>query len=48
MPLPKPRPRENRSKFIQRCMSDPNVKRDFTFKGQSFAVCQSLFKKGKK
>ncbi len=45
MPLPKPKAKETKSKFISRCLVNPNVKKDFTLRGQAYAVCNSLFKK---
>ena len=39
MPLPKPRPSENRDEFVSRCMGDTTMNNDFHATGQRFAVC---------
>lgn len=39
MPLPTPRPNDNRETFLQRCMADPTMVSDFPERTQRFAVC---------
>jgi len=39
MPLPKHKPGEDRNKFVSRCMSDPNSKKDFPDTKQRIAYC---------
>ena len=39
MPLPEPRNEENKSTFIERCMSDNVMIEDFEDEGQRLAVC---------
>lgn len=38
MPLPKPRPTENKGSFMSRCMRNSTMKREFTT-AQRQAVC---------
>lgn len=45
MPLPTPNNGEKRSKFMDRCMSDPTTKGEFKDNKQRSAVCHSQFKK---
>lgn len=40
MPLPTPRKRERKVHFIERCMGDPTMLRDFPHQDQRDAVCQ--------
>lgn len=39
MPLPTRRPREPKDAFIERCMSDPVMIREFPDNKQRYAVC---------
>ena len=39
MPLPTPRPNDNRETFLQRCMADATMASDFPERTQRFAVC---------
>jgi hypothetical protein len=39
MPLPKKAPGEKKDDFIQRCMDDETMKREFPDEGQRYAVC---------
>jgi len=48
MPLPVPERGENRQKFIQRCMSDDVMKKEFPEQKQRVAVCYSQWKIAKK
>ena len=43
MPLVKPRYKEKREDFIERCMGDKTSVEDFPSRGQRLAVCNSLF-----
>ena len=45
MPLPKPRPTENRDEFVSRCMGDTTMNNDFPSNGQRFAVCLSQWER---
>ena len=47
MPLPNPKPNENRSEFVQRCMGDPTMVSDFDDNSQRFAVCNNLYNEAK-
>ena len=46
MPLPEPRDNENKSTFIERCMSDNVVIEDFEDEGQRLAVCEVQWEEG--
>ena len=49
MPLPTKKDGEKRGKFINRCMSDPNIRKEFSDPKQRAAVCYSRYdKKNKK
>ena len=48
MPLPSPSEGEDKDKFVERCMSNATMKKDFPDNKQRLAVCFSQFKKGKK
>ena len=43
MPLVKPKDKEKRDDFIERCMGDETSVQDFPKRGQRFAVCNSLY-----
>lgn len=43
MPLPAPKPAEDRTDFIGRCVIDPNIQSDFSSMDQRVAVCNSLW-----
>ncbi len=47
MPLPTPNNGEKRSKFMNRCMSDPTTRGEFKDNKQRAAVCSSQFDKAK-
>jgi len=47
MPLPTKRKGEDRKKFIARCMSNPQTKKDFPDQKQRTAVCFSRSKRSK-
>jgi len=43
MPLPTPTSTENRSEFLDRCMSDNESIMDFPDRDQRFAVCNNIW-----
>jgi len=45
MPLPEPSNDENKQNFISRCMSDDNIKKEFSSHKQKLAVCFSQWKR---
>lgn len=46
MPLPKPqKPDEDQASFIKRCMSDPEINRQFSSNDQRLAVCFSQWRR---
>jgi hypothetical protein len=45
MPLPKRKPTETREKFIERCMSDEVMVKEFPDKTQRLAVCAVQWRK---
>lgn len=47
MPLPKPKPGENRNDFIGRCVTDPVMQREFPQQDQRLVICYLQFR-GKK
>lgn len=47
MPIPKPESNENKQKFLQRCMSDETMKKEYSNTQQRIAVCLSQTKKSK-
>ena len=47
MPLPKPKPGENRNDFIGRCVTDAVMQREFTQQDQRLVICYLQFR-GKK
>jgi hypothetical protein len=48
MPLPKPHNKEEKDKFISRCMSDEGMKSEFKNDKQRVAICLSIFKREEK
>lgn len=48
MPLPSPKKDEKKSAFVQRCLADPIVQKDFKDIKQRVAVCYSQFEQSKK
>ena len=44
MPLPTPRSGEKQKDFVQRCISDDNMAKEFPDKDQRFAVCVTQWK----
>lgn len=47
MPIPSKNPNEDKQSFVQRCMSNETMKKDYTDTKQRIAVCLSQTKKGK-
>jgi hypothetical protein len=45
MPIPKPKPRENNSRFISRCMNDNIMESEYPDRDQRYAVCSSQLEK---
>lgn len=45
MPLPKPNPEEKQTEFVDRCMTDPNVIKEFKDENQRLAVCYNIYRK---
>lgn len=43
MPLPKPKPKEDKSSFMERCLSNPTMNEEYPDKDQRYAVCQSTW-----
>ena len=43
MPLPKPKDKEKRKEFIERCMADTESVSEFEQENQRFAVCNDLW-----
>lgn len=48
MPIPKPRPSEQRDDYIGRCMGDDTMIQDFSSQAQRFAVCLSTWNRREK
>lgn len=47
MPLPRPKDEEKRQEFIQRCMSDEEIRKEFGTNAQRYAVCVRIWDKKK-
>jgi hypothetical protein len=47
MPIPKPEKNENKQKFVQRCMSNDTMKKDYPNNSQRIAVCLGQTTKNK-
>lgn len=48
MPLPMPRKDQTKKEFLDACMANPTMKRDFKNREQRFAVCNAQWKKAKR
>lgn len=48
MPLPKPRKNETHDEFIERCISDDVMKKEFPDRNQRIAICEVQWKRRKK
>lgn len=44
MPLPKPKSGEAKNKFMDRCMANPTMNKEYSDNDQRYAICQSLWK----
>lgn len=45
MPIPQPKPQEEKKDFIMRCMSDPKMNEEYTNKMQRLAICSNTYEK---
>lgn len=43
MPIPTPKPSEDKEQFVARCMSDPTMRNEFSNTSQRLAVCNQQF-----
>jgi hypothetical protein len=46
--MPKPAPDEERDEFLDRCMDDGTMRRDFPERDQRRAVCNKQWRKGQR
>lgn len=46
MPIPKPKKNEKRNDFIQRCMIDPVMLKEFKNADQRLAICSKVYRDG--
>ena len=46
MPLPEPEENENKSAFMNRCMSDERIQSEFESYAQQYAVCKAQWLQG--
>ena len=44
MPLPKPKAGEEQQKFVQGCMINPEMIKEFRSVDQRYAVCNQIYK----
>ena len=47
MPIPKPKINEERKEYMQRCMNDTTMKKEYN-KDQRLAICSNTFEENKK
>jgi len=47
MPLPTPLPKENKADFLQRCLADETMLKEYPQGVQRYAVCLTQFKTAK-
>ena len=45
MPIPKPKLKEDKSEFLNRCMADPTMRIEYKQNDQRYAVCVSAWKR---
>ena len=45
MPIPTPLPKEQNNEFIQRCMMDDTMSREYKDIGQRYAICREQLTK---
>lgn len=48
MPMPKPKPNEEQSDWVSRCMSNPTMNDEFPDQAQRVAVCHQIWRDSKK
>ena len=48
MPVLKPKNKENEDEFIQRCMNDETMKKEFSNSRQRAAICYDTWRKDKR
>ena len=47
MPIPTPEHKESQSQFVNRCLSDGDMRRDYSDIKERFAICSYNWKKSK-
>jgi len=47
MPIPKPKPNEQRDEFLGRCMSDPKMITEYKDAKQRYAICITTYQEQK-
>lgn len=45
MPLPTPLPKEQKGEFLQRCMMDDTMVREYKYQDQRYAICRNQIEK---
>ena len=45
MPIPTPKPTEDRKEFISRCLADPVMVKEYPNKDQRLAICAVQYRK---
>lgn len=48
MPIPKPKTEETESEFVNRCMSDAVMTKEYQSERQRYAVCKSTYDESKR
>jgi len=48
MPIPQPKKNQNEDKYVEDCMSNSQMGKDFPNEKQRYAVCKSTFNRAKK
>jgi len=48
MPIPSPDKGDSKKKFLERCMANPTMNKEFKDSSQRYAVCQTKWKEKKK
>lgn len=46
MPIPTPKKNEKRNEFIQRCITDPVMVKEFKNTDQRLAICAKVYRDG--
>ena len=44
MPLPKPKPTEKQQEFMNRCMGDPTMNKEYPRQDQRLAICYTKWR----